>query len=227
MSTALLNLVVLWDGIKENERTGDLLLNISGRKLDFLLCAICEMSVIAVALSHIFPVANSVARLRQRWIVLYVENKAMVIKRIQDTGNCCGLASLTDKAWPFENSQACHEIYKREVSCLSSWLESHNFTAILIIIVVSSTLIFKWIFIAMSICFKDIKGSPRTYDSISTVDKDLESGLYDLKTISQVEAYSTSRVNTTTREANKFQNCNILRDQPFLSFCLEKIKIGW
>lgn len=136
MSIALLNLVLLWDGVKENERTGDLAINISGRKVYFLLCAISEISVIAVVLCHIYPSANSVARLSQLWTTLYAEKKTMVIKNLQDTGNCCGLASLTDRAWPFENSRACHEIYKREASCLSPWLASHRLTAVLITIVV-------------------------------------------------------------------------------------------
>lgn len=184
VSIALLNLV-LWDGVKENERTGDLAINISGRKSYFLLCAISEISVIAVALSHIYPAASSVARLGQLWITLYAENKTMVIKNLQDTGNCCGLASLTDRAWPFENSWACHEIYKREASSLSSWLASHNLTAVLITIAVSITLVFKGIVITMSISFRKITNPDlRTDDNISNLDKELESGLYDLKAIS-------------------------------------------
>lgn len=204
MSIALLNIVVLWDGIKVNESTGDLALNIGGKKTYFLLCAICEISVIAVTLSHIFPAANSVARLSQRWTVLYAENNTMVIKSLQDSGNCCGLASLTDKAWPFENSSACHEIYKRQASCLSSWLENHNLTAVMIIVVVSITLIFKGILIVMSICFRKTTILVlETNDNISVLDKELESGLYDVKVA------STTGV-STTREVNTFQHRNTL-----------------
>lgn len=206
MSIALLNIVVLWDGIKVNESTGDLALNISGKKTYFLLCAICEMSVIAVTLSHIFPAANSVARLSLRWTVLYAENNTMVIKSLQDSGNCCGLASLTDKAWPFENSSAaCHEIYKRQASCLSSWLESHNLAAVMIIVVVSITLIFKGILIVISICFRKTTILVlETNDNISILDKELESGLYDVKVA------STTGASTTTREANISQYRNTL-----------------
>lgn len=203
MSIALLNLVLLWDGVKENKRTGNLAINISGRKSYFLLCAISEISVIAVVLNYIYPAASSAARLSQLWISLYAENKTMVIKNLQDTGNCCGLASLTDRAWPFENSRACHEIYKREASCLSSWLVSHNLTAVFITIIVSITLVFKGIIITMSISFrKTAKPVLGTHDKISNLDRELESGQYDLKAIKH---YSTAGA---SKEAITFQNRN-------------------
>lgn len=214
MSIALLNLVLLWDGVKENKRTGNLAINISGRKSYFLLCAISEISVIAVVLNYIYPAASSAARLSQLWISLYAENKTMVIKNLQDTGNCCGLASLTDRAWPFENSRACHEIYKREASCLSSWLVSHNLTAVFITIIVSITLVFKGIIITMSISFrKTAKPVLGTHDKISNLDRELESGQYDLKAISQVKPHSTAGASTTTKEAITFQNRNTFVDR--------------
>lgn len=178
MSIALLNLVLLWYGVREDERTGDLEINISGRKPYFLLCATCEISIIAVALSHIYPAANSVAQLSKLWITLYAENKTMVIKNLRETGNCCGLLSLTDKAWPFEISRACHKIYEREVSCQSSWLENHNLTTVVIVFVVSVTLVFKGISLAMSSNFREtIHPIFKTHYNMLILDKKLESGL--------------------------------------------------
>lgn len=209
MSIALLNLVLLWDGVREDELTGDLDFNISGRKPYFLLCAMCEISIIAVALSHIYPAANSVARLSQLWITLYAENKTMVIKNLQETDNCCGLLSLTDKAWPFENSRACHEIYGRKVSYQSSWLESHNLTAVIIIVVVSVTLVFKGINMAISSNFREITHPIfKTYYKMLILDKKLESRIYGFRAISWVKSPSTARV-SSIREATIFQNHNI------------------
>lgn len=134
---ALLNFVTLWDSIIENRRTGDLAIDISRIRKYLLFCTFSEITIIASALRHIYPTANSIARLSQLWITLYAKNKTKIIKNLQDSGNCCGLASLTDRAWPFDSGRACHEIYKREASYLSSWLASHSRTAIWIIFIIS------------------------------------------------------------------------------------------
>lgn len=208
VSIALLNFVLLWDSIMENKRIGDLTIDISGRKYCLLFCAFSEISIIAGALRHIYPTANSVARLSQLWITLYAKNKTRIIKHLQDTSNCCGLVSPTDRAWPFENIRACHEIYQREASCLSSWLASHNRIAIWITITVSITLVFEGIILKMRMRFKKTTYSVfKMYDKISNLDKELESGLYDLNAISKAKFHSTTR-ESTTKEVITFQNRN-------------------
>lgn len=71
-----------------------------------------EIGVVSLTLSHIFPVGKSVARLSERWERLYIGNETL---GLQDAGNCCGLSSITDKAWPFDDNGVCHEVYNTEI----------------------------------------------------------------------------------------------------------------
>lgn len=210
MLISILNFIALWDGVEQNERTGVPTLNLSGRRPVFLLCAICEIGVLILMLSYIFPTEKSVARLSERWERLYAGNQTLAIKSLQDVGNCCGLASLTDKAWPFENNGACHHIYNREESCLSSWSESQNLTAVLIIVVMSVPLMLKGVIMAMSILFtQKIHPLIGMHNEISILEKDLESGLYNLENVSSIKANSRAGV-SASRKAPMFRNRNTL-----------------
>lgn len=215
MLISLLNLIALWDGIKQKESNEMMIptLNLSVKKKPvsvLFFCAILEIVVIILTLSHVYPVKKSIARLSERWERLYAAgDESLAIKSLQDAAHCCGLTSVTDKAWPFENNGgACHEIYEREESCLRSWLESQQLTAVLIIIVILVTLVLKGVLMGISLCFGEkIRPLFEIHDDKSILDQDLESGLYDLEAISSVKATSTLRV-SATRRATRFRNRN-------------------
>lgn len=116
---------------------------------------------------------KSVACPSERWERLYIGNEILAIKSLQFAGNCwdshirLGLSTIT----------MCHEIYKREESCLRSWSESQNLTAVIMIIVVLVPFTIKGFLMAINLCFNWRIFTRFGINNMSILDRKLESGL--------------------------------------------------
>ena len=76
------------------------------------------------------PSAAQPCVLRTRWTELFRAKDVAAIRAIQDTLECCGLASPRDMPWPFRDKthdvDACTSMTGRTVGCQASWAKTEQ-----------------------------------------------------------------------------------------------------
>ncbi|EON67738.1 hypothetical protein W97_06992 [Coniosporium apollinis CBS 100218] len=120
----------------------------SPRRLQvFLFLLIVYETVIAtLAGTHITPASNLRCGLDDKWHSLFHNRDVDRIRRIQDQFRCCGLHSVYDMAWPFQDKthvkSPCAESFDRQQSCFPAWRAEEQKVAGLLLLV--SILVFLW-----------------------------------------------------------------------------------
>jgi hypothetical protein len=78
-----------------------------------------ETVVGTLALTYILPPSSLRCGLNDMWQSYFVVKDGHAIQRIQDTFNCCGLNTVLDRAFPFEDQHAsqCAQVFGRTESC--------------------------------------------------------------------------------------------------------------
>lgn len=120
----------------------------SPRRLQvFLFLLIVYETVIAtLAGTHLTPASNLRCGLDDKWHSLFHNRDVDRIRRIQDQFRCCGLHSVYDMAWPFQDKthvkSPCAESFDRQQSCFPAWRAEEQKVAGLLLLV--SILVFLW-----------------------------------------------------------------------------------
>jgi len=112
-----------------------------------LVLAIYETAVAALAGTYLGPTGGLTCGLEEEWRKLFMNKDGNRIRQIQDAGECCGLHSSKDMAWPFPSKQVeagtCAARYDRGVSsCFGFWRQREQIAAGLLLLVVA--LVFVW-----------------------------------------------------------------------------------
>lgn len=113
----------------------------------FTLLFIYATALATLALTHMVPSAGLICQLESQWNLLFQSKNADVIRRIQDSHQCCGLRSVHDQAWPFPDREhtaaACARAFGRRDSCLRGWRRDEQITGGLILLVAGGVLVLK------------------------------------------------------------------------------------
>lgn len=100
-----------------------------------------------LSLTHMVPNDNLNCGLDQKWDRLFRSKDGARIRRIQDTHQCCGLHSILDRAWPFQNRNhgvnECANAFNRTKACLGGWRRDQQIAAGLLLLVAISTFLLK------------------------------------------------------------------------------------
>ncbi|KAF4631113.1 hypothetical protein G7Y89_g7022 [Cudoniella acicularis] len=98
---------------------------------------IYETIIATLALTYIAPQNTLKCHMDSRWQELYANKNENAVKAIQDSFNCCGFKTVTDRAYPFLNQVAssCAVHYKRNQSCFSAWSKAEQENAGLLLLV--------------------------------------------------------------------------------------------
>lgn len=107
--------------------------------LIFLLLTIYETAIATLSLTHMAPAGNLTCALNRNWERLFRSKDQVRIRRIQDAHQCCGLHSIKDKAWPFQDRNhevdACATTFNRTKACFGSWRRDEQIAAGLLLVV--------------------------------------------------------------------------------------------
>lgn len=105
----------------------------------FMLLVIYDTVIATLALTHMAPPGDLACGLDREWARLFSSKNAQAIRRIQDRHQCCGLHSVLDRAWPFEDrhhtASSCVEAFDRQQSCFGAWRRDEQITGGLMLIV--------------------------------------------------------------------------------------------
>ncbi|KAF2839692.1 hypothetical protein M501DRAFT_1015786 [Patellaria atrata CBS 101060] len=123
------------------------------RILFFLLLTVYE-TVLATLAGNYISSSTQDCGLQERWKSLYRAKDITGIKRIQDSGECCGFRSVFDMAYPFPGKghpkSTCSEMYGRNRSCLGSWRGEEKKVAGLVVLVIVGVFVWELIVIFLA-----------------------------------------------------------------------------
>ena len=98
------------------------------RRVFFITMAtqvIIEVVLATLAAAYFAPYIGEKCSLDERWQALFRAKDTAAIRYIQDAFNCCGLHSVRDRAWPFQDGEhgvaACVRQTGRKRSCYGAW----------------------------------------------------------------------------------------------------------
>ncbi|KAK3060536.1 hypothetical protein LTS18_008327 [Coniosporium uncinatum] len=119
-----------------------------------LVLIIYETAVAALAGTYFGPTGGLTCGLDEEWRRLFRNKDGNRIRQIQDAGECCGLHSPRDMAWPFPSKQveagSCAARYDRgDSSCFGFWREREQVAAGLMVLVVA--LVFVWMILVVTV----------------------------------------------------------------------------
>jgi hypothetical protein len=108
---------------------------------------IYETAMATLSLIHMAPQDNLICGLDRKWERLFRSKNGAAIRRIQDAYQCCGLQSIKDRAWPFQDRDhdvdACSKTFNRTQACLGDWRRDEQTAAALLLLVAISTFFLK------------------------------------------------------------------------------------
>ncbi|KAF1988992.1 hypothetical protein K402DRAFT_12228 [Aulographum hederae CBS 113979] len=114
--------------------------------ISVFILTVYETAVAALLGEHIGPTGGLRCGLDETWRRLYSKKDSDAIRRIQDAGDCCGLHSGLDMAWPFPakgvRPDRCLERFERTASCFEGWRAREQSVAGLMLAVVIG--VFLW-----------------------------------------------------------------------------------
>lgn len=106
-----------------------------------------ETAIATLSLTHLVPNDDLNCGLDQKWDRLFRSKDSAGIRRIQDAHQCCGLNSILDRAWPFQNRDhgvnECAKAFNRTKACLGSWKKDEQIAAGLLLLVAIVTFLLK------------------------------------------------------------------------------------
>ena len=113
----------------------------------FVLLVIYDTVIATLSLTNMASNDNLNCALDRTWDRLFRSKDSAGIRRIQDAHQCCGLHSILDRAWPFQNRDhgvnACAKAFNRTKACLGSWRRDEQIAAGLLLLVALSTFLLK------------------------------------------------------------------------------------
>jgi hypothetical protein len=120
-----------------------------------------ETVVGTLALTYIVPPSSLHCGLNDMWQKYYVGRDSHAIRKIQDTFNCCGLNTIKDRAFPFDDQHAsqCAQVYERTESCFGLLRKLEQTQAGLLLLVVVLVFVVKVSLMDFPVsCIKLIEG---------------------------------------------------------------------
>jgi hypothetical protein len=113
----------------------------------FLFLMVYETAIATLSLTHMAPADNLACALDRNWERLFRSKDEARIRRIQDAHQCCGLHSIRDRAWPFEDQNhkvdACAKTFNRTKACFGSWRRDEQIAAGLLLVVAIAVFLLK------------------------------------------------------------------------------------
>lgn len=110
-----------------------------------------ETVVVTLAGTHLYPGTSGggwKCGLEAVWQRLYSAHDESPIRVIQDAFECCGLNSVRDRAYPFQNrnghgAEACLVRFERTQRCLDPWRAEERKVAVMLLVVPIAVFVWK------------------------------------------------------------------------------------